>query len=201
MFYFFSQAGIDSTPGRILTVRSGLCAMQRLVFCCALILVLAWAHPAQATDKFKPFKLKTIDGVTRTLEDFKGKATLVAFFFPTCSYCNKAFPETVKIYNKYKDQGLAMVWINIVREEEKQIPDWLAQHHYENVPVLVGASQRKLQRNYKIEMTPEHLIVNQDSEILFRQRGYHAGNEAELENQVKQALGLTGQPLAINYSP
>lgn len=179
----------------------GFSYMQSLMSFCIFILLLAWVCPGHASDRFKPFKLKTIDGTTRTLDDYKGKATLVAFFFPTCSYCNKALPETLKIYNKYKDQGLAMVWINIVREEEKKIPDWLAQHHYENVPVLVGASQRKLQRNYKIEMTPEHLIINQDGQILFRQRGYHAGNETELEDHVKQALGLTGQPLAANYSP
>jgi len=175
--------------------------IQPLLCCCITALLLAWISPAHATDRFKPFKLKTIDGVTRTLDDYRGKATLVAFFFPTCNYCNQALPETLQIYNRYKDKGLTMVWINIVKEEEKQIPVWQAQHHYENVPVLVGASQQKLQRNYKIEMTPEHLIINQDGEIFFRQRGYHAGNEAELEDHVKQALGLTGQPLATNYSP
>ena len=182
-------------------VRPRFTCRQILILFCIFILIMAWVSPGHAADRFKPFKLKTIDGTTRTLDDYKGRAILVAFFFPTCTYCNKALPETLKIYNRYRDQGLAMVWINIVREEEKQIPDWLAQHHYENIPVLVGASQRKLQRQYKIEMTPEHLIINQDREILFRQRGYHAGKEIELEAQVKQALGLTGQPLAANYSP
>ena len=172
--------------------------MQQLISCCIVAMFLIWLSPVHATEKFRSIKLKTLDGTTRTLDDYRGKATLVAFFFPTCTYCNQALPETLKIYNKYKDQGLKMVWINIVPEEVKKIPDWEAQHHYEDVPVLVGASQRKLQRIYKIEMTPEHLLLDHDGDILYRQRGYHEGNEKALEDQVKQALNLTGQPLAVN---
>jgi cytochrome oxidase Cu insertion factor (SCO1/SenC/PrrC family) len=32
---------------------------------------------------FEPFTLQTVDGETKYLNDFLGKATLVAFFFPT----------------------------------------------------------------------------------------------------------------------
>lgn len=32
---------------------------------------------------FEPFTLQTVDGETKHLNDFLGKATLVAFFFPT----------------------------------------------------------------------------------------------------------------------
>ena len=182
------QTGID---------RYGLGWIRRLLCCSVAILVLVLVHPAHAVDKFKPFKLKTIDGVTRTLKDYQGKAILVTFFFPTCTYCNKVLPETLKIYNKYKDQGLKMVWINIVREEDNKVPAWLAQHRY-NMPVLVGASQRKLLKDYKIEISPEQLLVGRDGDILYRQRGYQAGDAAVLEGQIKQALHRTGQSLVAN---
>ena len=154
------------------------------------LVMAALVQPAAAADKFKKFNLQDLNGNKVSLEDVQGdKATLVAFFFPTCTYCNKAFPETVKVYEKYKDQGLAMVWINLVEEEEELIPDWLASHQYE-VPVLVGASMQYLARRYDIEVTPEHIIINPEREILYRQRGYEAGNETELEARVKQALNL-----------
>ena len=75
-----------------------------------------------------------------------------------------AFPETVKVYEKYKGQGLRMVWINIVEEEEDKIQDWLAAHQY-TVPVLVGASQQYLMRRYKVQMTPEHFLLNAESDV------------------------------------
>lgn len=163
--------------------------LQRLLLCCFFVSMLSWANHAEAAHKFKSFKLKTIDGATRTLEDYKNKATLVAFFFPTCTYCNQALPETMKIYNKYKDSGLSMVWINVVEDEEKLIPDWQAKHDF-NVPVLVGASQRYLLRRYKIQMTPEHYLLNADGEILFKQRGYEDGYAEKLESNVEHALSL-----------
>jgi len=142
-----------------------------------------------AADKFTPFKLKTLDGTIKTLEDYKGKATLVGFFFPTCVYCNAAFPEMVKIYDKYKDQGLTMIWINVLPEEEEKIAGWQAEHQY-TIPVLVGASTRILQRAYKIRQTPEHFLLNEKAEILFRQAGYKAGDEKEVEQNVRKALNL-----------
>ena len=56
-----------------------------------LVLAVALASPSlAAADKFRGFKLKTLDGVEKTLPDVLGKATLVVFFFPTCPYCNAA---------------------------------------------------------------------------------------------------------------
>ena len=159
------------------------------LFCFILILTLVPVNQVQAARKFKSFELKTPDGTTRTLEDYLDKATLIAFFFPSCTYCNQALPETMKIYDKYRDQGLTMVWINIVEEEEEMIPAWLAQHQYD-VPVLVGASQRYLAGRYRLQMTPEHYILNNEGKILFRQRGYKTGYAEELEENVKEALNL-----------
>jgi len=164
-------------------------SLARLLVSVVIIGVLAAAQPAAAADKFKSFKLRTVDGTTRTLDDYKGKVTLVAFFFPTCTYCNQEFPQTVKIYDKYKDQGLNMVWINLVPEEEDKIPGWLAEHNY-HVPVLVGASQQYLLNRYDVRMTPEHYLLNADGVILYKKRGYESGNEQELEAQVRKALSL-----------
>jgi peroxiredoxin len=157
--------------------------------CLAVVATLFAPNHLAAAPKFTRFKLKTLDGTLKTLEDYKGKATLVGFFFPTCAFCNAAFPEMVKIYDKYKDQGLTMVWINVLPEEEEKIADWLAEHQY-TIPVLMGASTRALQRAYKIRQTPEHFLVNEKREILFRHGGYKAGDEKEVEENVRKALGL-----------
>lgn len=164
--------------------------MQWLLYGLMAITLVTLAAPANGADRMRDFKrLATLDGKEIKLEEIPGKATLIAFFFPTCGYCNKAFPETVRVYEKYKDQGLSMVWINIVEEEEELIPEWLDSHQYD-VQVLSGASTQYIARRYDVEMTPEHLIVNPDREILFRQRGYEEGYEAQLESQVIKALGL-----------
>src|ERR1035437_6504584 len=85
--------------------------------CCLLVLVaslLLTQGGAAAADKFKPFKLKTLDGTPKTLQDFANKAILISFFYPRCPYCALALPEEQKIYGKYKDKGLSVVWINVL---------------------------------------------------------------------------------------
>ena len=153
---------------------------------CGLILAAALAIPSpSAAEKLKPFKLKTVDGVEKTLADVLGKATLVVFFFPTCPYCNAAFPKVQKLYDTYREQGLSMVWINVVPDERKLIPEWRAKHGY-TVPVLLGG--RSTPNEYKVRMTPTHYLLDARGEILSKQDGFNPGDEVRLEQQIQKAL-------------
>ena len=127
--------------------------MRTVLLGVLLLSAVATHDRAAAAESFKPFKLKTLEGSPRSLPDVLGKITVVVFFFPTCQYCNAAFPEVQKIYDAYKDRGLSMVWINVVPEEEPLIAGWRATHGY-SVPVLLGG--RSVQNDYKLVMTPTH---------------------------------------------
>ena len=162
------------------------------IWCLCCLLVFSLLLPqgsAKDPDKFRPFKLKTLDGTKKTLEDYANKATLISFFFPRCPYCNVALPEVQKIYDKYKDKGLSVVWINVLPEENKLIPNWQAEHHL-TVPVLIGASQDSLQRDYGLKQTPTHYLLGEKGEVLFYQSGYKAGDEKTLEAKIAAALNI-----------
>jgi len=145
-------------------------------------------QPVTAAESFKPFKkLKALDGSQQSLGDVLGpKATLVVFFFPTCPYCNAAFPEVQKIYDRYRGQGLSMVWINVLPDEEKLIAPWRAQHGY-TAPVLLG--NRSVANDYKLRMTPTHFLLDAKGAVLSTHAGYTAGDEKTLERDIQQALG------------
>jgi peroxiredoxin len=160
----------------------------RFAWFLVLVFVLTFDHSGTAADKFKPFKLKTLDGTTKTLQDLAGKATLVSFFFPSCKFCNAEFPHTQKIYDKYKDQGLAAVWINVVPEENKRIAGWREQHRY-TIPVLIGASQASLMRDYKLQLTPTHYLLDGQGNVVFTRTGYKEGDELTLEKEIHKVLG------------
>jgi len=111
----------------------------------------------------------------------------VVFFYPTCPYCNAAFPEVQRIYTAYKDRGLSMVWINVITDEEKLIANWQREHGY-TVPVLLG--DRALAMGYRLRMTPTHYLLDAKGQILSSHAGYKAGDEKELEQSIQKALGL-----------
>jgi len=161
--------------------------LRRRLQLLGILLVLALAVPASATaEKLKPFKLKTVEGVETKLADVLGsKATLVVFFFPTCPYCNAAFPKVQKIYDTYRERGLAMVWINVVPDEQKLIAGWKTQHGY-TAPVLLGT--RSTPTEYRVRMTPTHYLLDAGGAILSKQDGFNPGDETKLEEQIQQAL-------------
>jgi thiol-disulfide isomerase/thioredoxin len=140
-------------------------------------------------DQFKPFKMKTLDGTDKTLQDYANKVTLVSFFFPKCPSCNVELPEEQKIYDKYKDKGLSMVWINILPDEEELVAGWEIKRHL-TVPVLVGASQESLEKDYRVTATPTNYLLGEKGQVLFRQSGYKLGDEKNLEAKIAAALNI-----------
>jgi peroxiredoxin len=144
---------------------------------------------ASKTNKFKPFKLKTLDGSDKTLLDYTNKVTLVSFFFPRCPSCNAELPEEQKIFDKYKDKGLSMVWINILPDEEELVAGWAIKRRL-TVPVLVGASQASLEKDYHVTATPTNYLVGENGEVLFHQNGYKGGDEKNLEAKIAAALNI-----------
>ena len=144
------------------------------------------ASPA-AADGFKPFTLRTVDGEKKTLHDYSNKVTLVTFFYPRCPYCNQELPEIQKMYDRYKEKGLSAVWINVMPEENKLIPGWEVAKNL-NVPVLVGATQDSLQRDYKIESTPATFVLDGEGRVLYHAEGYKAGDEKTLEEKIETVL-------------
>ena len=159
--------------------------MRRVLLGVLLLAAVVMQNRAAAADSFRPFKLKTLEGSQRSLPDVLGKATVVIFFFPSCQYCNAAFPEIQKIYDAYKDRGLSMVWINVVPDEEPLIAGWMATHGY-TVPILLGG--RSVQNDYKLVMTPTHYLLDSRGKVLSKHAGYTAGDEKALERDIQQAL-------------
>ena len=140
-------------------------------------------------ETFKAFNLTTLDGTNKTLQDYANKVTLVSFFYPKCPSCNAELPEEQKIYDKYKDKGLSMVWINILPDEEELVAGWAIKRHL-NVPVLVGASQDSLERDYHVTATPTNYLLGEKGEVILRQSGYKPGDEKSLEARITQALNI-----------
>lgn len=158
-------------------------ALRQAIFSAA---IAALALPSQVfAEKLRPFRLKTLEGTERTLNDVLGKATLVVFFFPTCPYCNAAFPKVQKLYDSYREQGLSMVWINVVPDEQRLVPEWRAKHGY-TVPVLLGT--RSTANDYRLRMTPTHYLLDGRGEILATQAGFNPSDEVKLEQQIQKAL-------------
>ncbi|HYK90959.1 MAG TPA: TlpA disulfide reductase family protein [Acidobacteriota bacterium] len=156
-------------------------------FCFLLLIMPQPQSQVLAKDGFKPFVYKTLNGERKALQDFLNKATLVTFFFPTCSYCNGEMPYLQKVYDKYRDKGFSMVAIDIYSDQDSTVADWQATHHY-TFPVLIGARLGSLQKNYDIKATPTHYLLDAQGAVILKQTGYRTGDEKILEQEIEKVL-------------
>ena len=165
--------------------RAKLSAAPLLLLAAAVFVQTAGGEDRNADLTFKPFTLKTLEGASSSLSDVLGKATLVVFFFPTCAYCNVALPEMQKLHDAYKDDGLSVVWINVVPEQERLIPKWRDRHGY-TVPILLGG--RSVQKDYALTMTPTHYLLDAAGKVLIRHAGFKRGDQESLERRIREAI-------------
>jgi len=56
------------------------------------------------------------------------------------------------------------------------------------MPVLIGASQDSLQRDYRIDATPVSYLLGPNGQVLYYTSGYKTGDEKILETKIETAL-------------
>ena len=69
--------------------------------------------------------ISTVEEMKQIKDSSKGKVMLINFWATWCKPCVKEFPELVKLYNNYKDEGFELIFISVdVPEdvESKVIP-------------------------------------------------------------------------------
>lgn len=161
--------------------------MRSLLRVAAIGFLLSCSRPASAGD-FKPFALRTPAGKAASFADVKGKkATLVVFFFPSCGYCSVAYPAMQKLRDDYHERGLELVWVNTIPDQEENVPAWIEKHGA-TVPVLVGATQKSLERDYGLRMTPTIVLVDGNGKVRYKRAGYKKGDEAKLDREIREVL-------------
>jgi hypothetical protein len=93
------------------------------------------------------------------------------------------------------------VWVNILPEEVGLIAGWQMAKRL-TVPVLIGASQESLQRDYDINSTPSTYLLDENGSVLFHEDGYKPGDEKTLEAKIEAGLNvLPAGPASASLPP
>jgi cytochrome c biogenesis protein CcmG/thiol:disulfide interchange protein DsbE len=89
------------------------------------------------------FELKDLSGQRVSLERYRGRVVLLDFWATWCAPCRLAIPELIKLQERYRDKGLAIIGMSM--DEPRQFPD-----------AYMRAFKEKYKINYRvIRTTPE----------------------------------------------
>lgn len=135
------------------------------------------------------FTSKTPNGEALSLNDIKGKVTIIEFWAAWCGPCRRENPNIVKVYNKYHEKGLEIIGVSLDGTGRQKDPkaiwlkaiedDKLTWHHvsslkYFNDPVA---------QLYNINSIPASFILDEDGKIVAKKLRGQA-----LEDQIASML-------------
>ncbi|MCW9000862.1 MAG: TlpA family protein disulfide reductase, partial [Kangiellaceae bacterium] len=110
------------------------------------------------------WQLRDLHGSNVRLSEFRGQPVILVFWATWCPYCKKLLPGIQKLHEKYSEQGLKVIAVNI-REDWKPHVYW-RNHEYTFDAVLAGDEVAKL---YGISGTPGLVFLDPQGKYLTRQ--------------------------------
>lgn len=128
-----------------------------------------------------PFKLKGYfsDDYT-SLADYKGKVVLLTYWFPGCGPCRGEFPHLQTVVNKFNEDDLAYVGINIVSDQNDYVIPFMKSSGYTFTPLedVEGRDKGNLDNG---RAAPVNFLIDQKGRIIFTNFMINGNNENELE--------------------
>jgi cytochrome c biogenesis protein CcmG, thiol:disulfide interchange protein DsbE len=121
----------------------------------------------------------------------KGKVVLVDFWATWCEPCKKSFPKLQALQVKYKSK-LTVVGVAEPEPEEKgseaqkKVVEF-GKTHGADFPLLFDGS-RAIAKNWNPKTMPTSFIVDKQGVVRFVHVGWHDGQEAEIEKQIKSLV-------------
>jgi len=138
----------------------------------------------RAGDTIASFSGTDLEGRNFSLASHKGKPVIVRFFLLNCPYCKADTPIFNMFYDKYRQRGLEIVYINNngANAEEVKI---FAQELKINFPVIFD-QEGKIAKQYNVKVQPLTLVLSPEHKLLAALLG--GVSEAELNELLSQYI-------------
>jgi cytochrome c-type biogenesis protein len=125
------------------------------------------------------FELTTLNGNKIRLSDYRGRVVVVNFWAPWCGPCRQETPGFVKMYDKYRGQGLEILGV-AVQTNENDVRKFVSSY---KVPYPIGINDRAAEQ-YNIIGLPTTYIFDRAGQEVTHFIGF--APEARLEGVLKK---------------
>jgi len=148
-----------------------------------LFLFTVMSLPARA-EQAPLFKLPTSHGSV-SLDSLRGQVIYLDFWASWCDPCRKSFPWMNELQNKYSDQGLTIIAVNLDTKQES-LDKFLTKHpaHFA-VAFDPGGTVAGL---YQIKGMPSSFLIDRQGNIVSSHIGFLEKDTKSLEERIADLL-------------
>lgn len=116
------------------------------------------------------FDLPRLEGGTFRLSDHRGQVILLDFWATWCPPCRMSIPHLIKVYEKYKGQGILVVGIALDQGGTEAVEKFVDAFKIP-YPILLG-NPDVVARYGNFQGIPVSFLINQQGEIVERYSGF-----------------------------
>ena len=119
------------------------------------------------------------------LTDYEGKVVVLDFWASWCVPCRRSFPWMNEMQEKYGDDGLVVIAVNLdneVADAEKFLQRYPAKF------LIAYDHDRELAYKYEVQAMPSSYLIGRDGAVLEQHLGFKVANTATYEAAIVAAL-------------
>ena len=120
------------------------------------------------------------------LGQYQGKVVVLDFWASWCGPCRRSFPWLNAMHNKYEQDGLVVIGVNLDARQEDAVA------FLEDYPAAFKIhfdTEATLAFQYGIEAMPSSVVIGRDGEIRASHSGFKVKHQDEYEAILVEALG------------
>lgn len=142
-------------------------------------------------DNAPGFKAPLLEGGEFDLGPHVGtSAVLLDFWSIYCVACVQEMPKLVDIFNRYKEDGLVAVGVDLDSFGTKRVQRFVKGLPFEITYPIVIDKRREVAGKYGVSVLPTTIVIDRAGKIIYYHVGYAPGDEVEIEEKVREALGI-----------
>ncbi len=127
------------------------------------------------------FTLTTLNGLSVTLSNYRGKPVILNFWGSWCGHCRREIPYLLEVSEKRAKEGLEFLTVN--REDEATLKEFMQKQGYFFVVAL--DSDSTVWESYQIDGIPHTFFIDSDGIIQSTHLGAFKDTSQVLSDLVK----------------